>query len=98
MEKNSRPAMLELDDSLDERLADIIKLLEKAPLGDVRNVLDVGAGQGQLAKHLTGLGKKVTCTGLHIDSYVPDMAGLRSRHGIEFVECDIEHMPFPDKS
>ena len=85
-------------DVLDDRLLDIFRLLEQAPVQDVQTILDIGAGQCHLAKHFASLGKKVTCTGVAIDSYVSDIPGLRVRYGIEYVECDIEHMPFAEGS
>ena len=83
---------------LDGRLQDIIKLLRAAHLQEFQTILDIGAGQGQLAKHFAMLGKKVTCTGVQIKSYISDVNSLRDKYGIEYVECDIEHMPFPNAS
>jgi SAM-dependent methyltransferase len=83
---------------MDNRLQDIKKLLNVAPLNDVTTVLDIGAGQGQLAKYFSELGKKVTCTGVQINSYVSDVDSLHDKYGIEYIECDIESMPFPDCS
>jgi len=85
-------------DVLDERMQDVMHLLNEAPLNGINSILDIGAGQGQLAKHFARQGKKVTCTGVHINSYVSDIKALRDKYGLEYVECDIENMPFPDAS
>lgn len=84
--------------ALDERMQDVMHLLNEAPLDSINTILDIGAGQGQLAKHFSKQGKMVTCTGVQIDSYVSDVKALRDMYGIEYVECDIENMPFPDAS
>lgn len=82
----------------DGRLIDVIELLKAAPLKDVVTVLDIGAGKGELAKYFSRLGKKVTCTGVHIKSYLSEVNSLLDEYGIEYVECDVEEMPFPDAS
>lgn len=86
------------EDVLDGRLQDVIKLLSAVQLQEFQTILDIGAGQGQLAKHFARLGKKVTCTGVQIKSYISDVNSLREKYGIDYVECDIEHMPFPNAS
>jgi SAM-dependent methyltransferase len=91
-------AIIKHEDVLDGRLQDVIKLLSVAPLQDAVSILDIGAGEGQLAKHFARMGKKVTCTGVSIKSYISDVDSLRDNYGIEYVECDIENMPFPEAS
>jgi SAM-dependent methyltransferase len=86
------------EEILDGRMQDVMHLLDEAPLKDINFILDIGAGQGQLAKHFARQGKKVTCTGVNINSYVSDIKAWRDRYGLEYVECDIENMPFPDAS
>jgi SAM-dependent methyltransferase len=81
---------------LDDRLTDIFRLIEDAPLEDVNTILDIGAGEGKLAMHLSKKGKKVTCTGVAISSYVADVNYLRDQYEIDYVECDVETMPFAD--
>ncbi|MBI3793936.1 MAG: class I SAM-dependent methyltransferase [Nitrospinae bacterium] len=83
---------------LDDRMRDIFDLLRAAPLENVTSILDVGAGRGELAVHLAKQGKKVTCTGVSIGSYVRDIGELRDKYGIEYAECDVENMPFPQAS
>lgn len=83
---------------MDERLTDIINLLDEAPLENIGTILDIGAGQGQIAKYLARQGRKVTCTGVKIESYVSNINALREKYGIEYFECDIYNMPFPNGS
>ena len=86
------------EDLLDERLMDIFRLIEDAPLKEINSILDIGAGKGELAKHLSRQGKKVTCTGVSISSYIADVSALRDQYGIEYIECNIEAMPFAEGS
>lgn len=86
------------EEVLDNRMKDILHLFDAAPLDGINTILDIGAGQGQLAKYFARLGKKVTCTGVHIKSYISDVSELRINYGVEYVECDIDNMPFPDAS
>jgi SAM-dependent methyltransferase len=76
----------------------MFRLIENVPLKDIDSILDIGAGKGQLAKYLSQKGKKVTCTGLAIDSYIDDVNALRDQYGIEYIECNVESMPFADAS
>jgi SAM-dependent methyltransferase len=81
----------------EQRITDILKLMEYAPLGEFATVLDVGIGKGQLTRWLCERGKKVVGTGLEVDSYGIDRAALRAA-GVEVMECSVEKMPFPDGS
>jgi ubiquinone/menaquinone biosynthesis C-methylase UbiE len=86
------------DDKLDERLSMVLELLETSPLNQINTVLDIGVGKGQLAKWFAEKGKKVTGTGLEIESYGLDPQGFFAKYGIEVVDCRIEEMPFRDES
>jgi SAM-dependent methyltransferase len=83
---------------VDERMQDIFNLVKALSLSEISTVLDIGAGRGELAKHLSEIGKKVTCTGVHISSYLSNVSELHEKFGVNYVECDIENIPFPDES
>ena len=93
-----KKSALKENDVFDDRLMDIFRLMENAPLEDIDTILDIGAGQGQLAKHLSSKGKKVTCTGVAISSYIADVKYLRDQYEIDYIESDVESLPFPDGS
>lgn len=86
------------DDKLDTRLANVIEILEEAPLNSLSTFLDIGMGKGQILKWLSEKGKKCTGTGIEMESYGVEIENLRKQYGIESVECSVENMPFPDKS
>jgi SAM-dependent methyltransferase len=84
-------------DAIDERLRDVFRLLEDIPMENIDTVLDIGAGKGELALHLSRKGKKVTCTGLAKDSYIANVNDFR-QYGIEYIEANVETMPFAEES
>lgn len=86
------------DDQPDERLATVMHLLEFAPLESITTVLDIGIGKGQLARWFVQRGKRVTGTGLALESYGADLKRLSNDHQIEVVDCPADSMPFPDGS
>jgi SAM-dependent methyltransferase len=98
-----RPAAIASDmggegEQLDQRMRDVMMLLECAPLDKVKSVLDVGIGKGQLAKWMAEKGKVVTGIGLALESYDLDRDALRTNYDIEILECDAEILPFKDNS
>lgn len=83
---------------LDERMLNILELLDQAPLDNLNTFLDIGIGKGQLAIHLAKKGKKVIGTGLELESYGLQLEKLKKEHQIECIGCDIESMPFANQS
>ncbi|MBT7703785.1 class I SAM-dependent methyltransferase [Candidatus Peregrinibacteria bacterium] len=86
------------DCGLDARLNGVLQLLECAPLEAVKTILDIGFGKGQLSKWLAKRDKKVTGTGLALDSYEIDIKDLKNNYNIDVAECAVEDMPFENKS
>ncbi|WP_276353602.1 class I SAM-dependent methyltransferase [Cohnella caldifontis] len=86
------------DEVLDQRLTDVIDLISDFELNSLNNFLDIGMGRGQLAKWLANKGKKVTGTGIHIDSYQVEVDNFKTEFGIDVVECSVESMPFGEAS
>jgi SAM-dependent methyltransferase len=84
------------DHELDQRMQDVMLLLECAPLDRISTVLDIGVGKGQLSEWFAKRGKHVTATGLALDSYDSDFGNLRTRYGVEIIESTAECMPFED--
>jgi SAM-dependent methyltransferase len=82
----------------DNRMIGVIELLECASIDHATTVLDVGMGRGQLSKWFSEKGKKVTGTGINIDSYDMDYKTLRDKYHIEIVDCFADDMPFEDNS
>ncbi len=87
-----------IDDKPDERLSMILELLGFAQLDCIDTVLDIGIGKGQLAKWFSEKGKKVTGTGLELESYGLNPNTFFDQYGISIIDCPIEDMPFDDKS
>lgn len=83
---------------LGERLSNIIRLMEHSPLDELTTFLDIGTGNGQIAKWLAKKGKKVTATGIEVDSYDLNSLELEKDYGIDVIECSAELMPFEDNS
>ena len=81
-----------------ERLSNIIRLMEQSPIDELTTFLDIGIGDGQIAKWLAKKGKKVTGTGIEVDSYDMSSAELKKEYGIDVIECSAEHMQFDNNS
>ena len=79
----------------DERMRNVLRMLEYATLDDVTSIVDIGMGRGQIAFWLARRGKHVTGTGLEMDSYGVDVGALNEQN-IRLVECSIEKLPFGD--
>ena len=86
------------DEHLDQRMRDVMMLLECAPLDQINTVLDIGVGKGQLAKLMAQKGKAVTGIGLELQSYGLDTSALLVDHGINIVEASANRMPFSDSA
>ena len=68
---------------------------EMAPVDAGQSVLDIGSGTGDIAIQLKERGAKVT----GIDFSKEMVAVAKARYPeIEFLEADVEKLPFPDKS
>lgn len=98
-----RPEVIPADmggsgDRLDQRMRDVMMLLESAPLDRITTVLDVGIGKGQLSEWFAKRGKQVTGMGVALESYDPDFAKLRTQYGVQIAEGTAERMPFADHS
>lgn len=87
-----------MDDVLDARLANVVELLDQESLDSLDTFLDIGMGKGQISVYLSKKGKKVTATGLELDSYSAKLNDLKQKYGINAIECGIESMPFADKA
>jgi len=88
----------EKDDVFGMRLNTVIGVLKEISLELVDRFLDIGLGEGQIAKWLVKEGKNVTGIGLGIESYGMTRKQLEQVYGIKSYECSVEEMPFPDKS
>ncbi len=82
---------------MDQRMLDILTLLEDAPLDKINTVLDIGVGDGEISLWFANKGKKVTATGIEIDSYNINKKKF-TENNISIIDCYVEKMPFPDKS
>lgn len=81
----------------DQRLINVMQLLQEAPIENLKNFLDIGMGQGEILKWLSKQGKKCTGTGLQIKSYGIDQNKLKKEYDIDIFECSAEKMPFKNK-
>uniref|UniRef100_UPI00404889BA class I SAM-dependent methyltransferase n=1 Tax=Algoriphagus sp. TaxID=1872435 RepID=UPI00404889BA len=86
------------DDVFDERLSQVLELLDTVSFDGKKNVLDIGIGKAQIAKWFTAKGFEVTGTGLEISSYGINVSELQEKQKIKIVECNVEKMPFEDNS
>lgn len=75
-------------------MKEIFTLLKYAPK-DITNLLDVGMGQGQIARYFSDLGVRCTGTGLEMESYGIDEEEWKG-NGINVVECPADNMPFDE--
>ena len=101
--KYTRPEAISSDmggagGKLDQRMQDVLMLLESAPLEQIASVLDIGIGQGQLAKWFAQKGKQVTGVGLELRSYDLDVDLLKSEHNITIMEANANVLPFKTHS
>ncbi len=85
-------------DGTNQRILNIIEILEEVPMDSLSTFLDIGMGNGQVTKWLSKKGKKCTGTGLELESYALITKELKENYDIDTFECGIESMPFPDKS
>jgi len=79
---------------MNERIKDIIELLEDAPVKNGK-ILDVGLGKGEISDWFLNVqGNEVSTIGLEIASY-----GINKKildKGIHLVKTSVENMPFED--
>ena len=76
------------------------------PCDGVKNVLDIGCGNGELSEHLVGRGMNVTSTDLGFDSIRRASEKINGRlelrppkdSSIRFVQGDIYRLPYGDAS
>src|SRR5262245_58691090 len=76
-----------------QRLVDAFVRLSGLPPG--ARVADLGCGSGSFTHLLARAGYE--CVGLDISPKLVEL-GRRKYPGIEFIEGDVEHLPFPDAS
>lgn len=94
MKNNIISIMDNIKELKDQRLINVMELLQEAPIENLVNFLDIGMGQGEILKWLSKQGKKCTGTGLQIKSYGIDQNELKKEYGINVFECSAEKMPF----
>lgn len=83
---------------IDERIKNIMELLDEAPLESIKTILDVGIGNGEISKWLTKKGKRCTGIGINIDKYAANSDELKNKYGINIEESRVEKMPFKNGS
>jgi SAM-dependent methyltransferase len=83
---------------LDDRLSQVLDLLDLVSFEGYQSVLDVGTGKAQIANWFAKKGFTVTGTGISVSSYEIDIKEAKESEAIEIIECNVENMPFKDGS
>ena len=83
----------------DQRLLDIIKILECIDFNKSHNVLSIGIVEGTLENILAKKVSKLTGIGINIDNYIERLAKYKKLNSnIELLEMDVMDMKFDDSS